>query len=49
MKKTVKNQLAKTFGGNIELNRRALHMKNSWDEVSGLLGKGLSKKGGKKQ
>ncbi|MDF2870837.1 MAG: hypothetical protein K0R05_2412 [Anaerocolumna sp.] len=48
MKNSVKNQLAKTFGGNMELNKKALQMKNSWDEVSGLLGKGLKKKGNSK-
>ncbi|SHO54243.1 hypothetical protein [Anaerocolumna xylanovorans] len=45
MKKTIKSQLAKSFGGNMELNKRALQMKNSLDEINGILGKGLKKKG----
>lgn len=45
MKKTFKSQLAKSFSGNMELNKKALQMKNSLDEINSLLGKGLKKKG----
>lgn len=49
MKNTLKSQLAKSFSGNMELNKRALQMKNSFDEINGILGKGLKKKSNKKQ
>jgi len=48
MKNTLKSQLAKSFSGNMELNKRALQMKNSFDEINGILGKGLKKKSNKK-
>lgn len=40
MKKSVKSQLSKMLGGNVELNKKALNMKRSWDEVNNIIGKG---------
>ncbi|SHK34149.1 hypothetical protein SAMN02745136_02246 [Anaerocolumna jejuensis DSM 15929] len=49
MKNTIKSQLAKSFSSNMELNKKAIQMKNSLDEVNSLLGKGFKKKGSGKQ
>lgn len=37
MGKTIKDSLARSLGGNVNLNRKSLQMKRSWDEVSKLL------------
>lgn len=37
MKKDMKSGIAKMTGTNVELNKKALNMKRSWDEVAGLL------------
>jgi hypothetical protein len=47
MKKSIKNQLAKALGGNLELNKKAIQIKRSWDEVEGIIGKDKNK--GKKK
>lgn len=46
MRKSLKYQLSKSFGGNIELNKRAIQFKRSWDEVENIISKGI--KPGKK-
>lgn len=47
MKKSVKSQLSKMFSGNVELNKKALNMKRSWDEVNSIIGKGNKNNSGK--
>lgn len=47
MKKSIKNQLAKALGGNVELNKKAIQIKRSWDEVEGIIGKDKKRKGKK--
>lgn len=47
MKNSMKSQLSKMFSGNIELNKKALNMKKSFDEVNKMIGKGNQKKSGK--
>lgn len=37
MKKSFKSEIAKATSQNIELNKKVLQMKTSWDEVEGLL------------
>lgn len=37
MKKTLKANLAKATNSSIELNKKALKVKTSWDEVAGIL------------
>lgn len=37
MKKNLKTTIAKATSGNVELNKKAVNMKKSWDEVSGIL------------
>lgn len=37
MKKKWKGKLAQLSNGNRELNRKALKIKHSWDEVDGIL------------
>lgn len=37
MKQSMKSQLAKTLGSNTNLNKKAIEIKKSWDEVNGLL------------
>lgn len=47
MKKKWKGKLAQISNGNLELNRKALKMKRSWDEIDGILdalGKGKRRK-----
>ena len=33
----IKGKISKVFNSNVELNRKALNLKKSWDEVSTLL------------
>lgn len=47
MKKSVKSQLSKMFSGNVELNKKALNMKQAWDEVNNMIGKGNKNNSGK--
>jgi hypothetical protein len=47
MKKSMKYQLSKMFGSNVELNKKALNMKNSFDEINRMIGKSGQKKSGK--
>ncbi|MDF2801101.1 MAG: hypothetical protein K0S61_1004 [Anaerocolumna sp.] len=47
MKKSMKSQMSKIFSGNVELNKKALNMKRSFDEVNKMIGKGNQKKTGK--
>ena len=45
MKKSIKQRIAKSTGSNNELNKKALQLKRSWDEVEGMLkGAGKTKK-----
>jgi hypothetical protein len=44
MKKSLKYQLSKSLGGNMDLNKKALRLKKSWDEVQSIIGKGKSSK-----
>lgn len=44
MKKGIKKNIARACGQNMELNRRALRMKKSWDEVSAFLDKIMKKR-----
>lgn len=44
MKKSLKYKISKSFGGNVELNKKALQFKKSWDEVQSIIGKGKSSK-----
>lgn len=37
MNRGIKNTLARTLGSNVEINKKALTIKKSWDEVSTLL------------
>lgn len=37
MRQSVKGKLAKMSNGNMELNRKALQLKRSWEEVAGIL------------
>ena len=37
MKKSIKSNIAKATNSNNELNKKALQMKKSWDEVEGIL------------
>ena len=43
----MKSQMSKIFSGNVELNKKALNMKRSFDEVNKMIGKGNQKKTGK--
>ncbi len=43
MKNSFKMQLSKALGGNVELNKKAIRVKRSWDEVAGLITKGKQK------
>lgn len=44
MKKSMKYQISKALGGNVELNKKALQLKRSWDEVQSIVGKGKNQK-----
>ncbi len=44
MKKSIKLQLSKALGGNVELNKKAVRIKRSWDDVSSLINKSDKKK-----
>jgi hypothetical protein len=44
VKKNWKSQVAKVTGTNQKLDRKALKLKKSWDEVSNLLNTGVKKK-----
>lgn len=37
MKKSPKAQIARALNGNSELNKKAVNIKKSWDEVNGLI------------
>lgn len=37
MKKTIKSKISRALGSNVDLNKKALTMKQSWDEVDHLL------------
>ncbi|WMJ85385.1 hypothetical protein [Anaerocolumna sp. MB42-C2] len=43
MKNSFKMQLSKALSGNVELNKKAVLVKRSWDEVAGLITKGKQK------
>ncbi|WFR57481.1 hypothetical protein QA584_28410 [Anaerocolumna sp. AGMB13025] len=43
MKKSIKYQLSKALGQNVDLNKKAIQIKRSWDEVAAMLGKNKSK------
>lgn len=47
MKQSWKSKVAKATGGNRELDRKIMRLKSSWDEVEGILGKSVKKKGKK--
>ncbi|MFV0341884.1 MAG: hypothetical protein ACK5JH_03195 [Anaerocolumna sp.] len=49
MKKSMKYQISKMLSGNAELNKKALIMKRSFDEVNSMISKGNQKKSGKKK
>ncbi|MBO5199611.1 MAG: hypothetical protein J6B85_14025 [Lachnospiraceae bacterium] len=50
MKCSMKRQLARVLGGNVELNRKVLCIKRSWDEVEEILkGAGKKKEEGKRR
>ncbi|MHB8127966.1 MAG: hypothetical protein ACYDEX_03105 [Mobilitalea sp.] len=44
MKQNWKSKVAKATGGNHNLNRKAMKIKSSWDEVEGILNKAVKKK-----
>lgn len=44
MKKSLQNQISKALGGNVELNKKALNLKRSWDEVQSIVGKDKNQK-----
>lgn len=44
MKKGWKSQVAKATGGNYKLNKKALQLKRSWDEVEGILNNAVKRK-----
>lgn len=46
MKETWRGKIARMSNGNIELNKKALVLKKSWDEVAGML---KAPQGGKKK
>jgi hypothetical protein len=43
VKKSVKTQISKVLGGNNNLNKNAIRVKRSWDEVAAILSKGKAK------
>ncbi len=43
MKKSFKLQISKVLGGNVDLNKKAIRIKRSWDEVAAMIGKGRQK------
>jgi len=44
MKKNWKTKVAKATGGNLNLDRKVMKIKISWDEVDGILNKAVKKK-----
>lgn len=44
LKPTWKAKIAKTTGGNVNLNKSVMKLKSSWDEVEKLLGNAAKKK-----
>lgn len=44
MKKSLKLQISKVLGGNLEINKKAIQIKRSWDEVDALINKGNKQK-----
>lgn len=43
MKKSIKYQISKALGGNLQLNKKAIQIKRSWDEVEAIISKGKLK------
>jgi hypothetical protein len=43
LKKSVKSQISKALGQNVDLNKKAIQIKRSWDEVAAMIGKNKSK------
>lgn len=44
MKKGLKHKISKATGGNYKLNKKALELKRSWDEVEAILNNVQTKK-----
>lgn len=44
MKKGVKWKIARATGSNYKLNKKALQMKRSWEEVEGILNGAMKRK-----
>lgn len=44
MKRSIKHKIAKATAGNYKLNKKALQIKRSWDEVEGILNNAVKKK-----
>lgn len=44
MKKSWKHKVAKATGSNYKLNKKALQLKRSWDEVEGILNSAVKRK-----
>lgn len=44
---SIKNKLSRMFSANVDLNRKALNIKRSWDEVATLLRVDDKKQNGK--
>jgi len=40
MKKSLKLKISKVLCGNVELNKQAMRIKRSWDEVEAILNRG---------
>ena len=49
MKRPIKHKLACMLGGNVELNRKVLNLKKSWDEVECILRNIGKKKGSSRE
>jgi hypothetical protein len=44
MKRGLKAKVARATGGNYKLNKKALQLKRSWDEVEGILNGAMKRK-----
>lgn len=44
MGKSIKHKIAKATGANYKLNKKALQIKRSWDEVEGILNNAVKRK-----
>lgn len=44
MGKSIKSKISRKLAGNTGLNQKALQMKKSWDEVSGIVNSGKKKR-----